>query len=72
MTFVEIDFEERAHGTMVTLRHRGWTALRPDHPARHGNVGADFDCMIGQWWGGLMTSLREHVVARGSAEQPPE
>lgn len=65
VTFVEIDFEAKAHGTMVTLRHRGWTALRPDHPARHGNTGSDFDRMIGQWWGGLMTALREHVGRKG-------
>ena len=64
VTFVEIDFEAKAHGTMVTLRHHGFAALRPDHPARHGNVGADFDRMIGQWWGALMTALREHVAAK--------
>jgi uncharacterized protein YndB with AHSA1/START domain len=64
VTFVEIEFEPKAHGTMVTVRHHGWTALRPDHPARHGNVGAPFDRMLGLWWGELMTSLREHVAAR--------
>lgn len=67
VTFVEVDFEAKAHGTMVTVRHRGWSALRPDHPARHGNVGAAFDRMIGLWWGELMTSLREHVAARARA-----
>jgi len=63
-TFVEVEFVAKAHGTMVTVRHRGWAALRPDHPARHGNVGADFDRMIGMWWGDLLTSLREHVATR--------
>lgn len=62
VTWVEIDFEAKGHGTMVTLRHRGWAALRPDHPARHGNVGGDFDRMIGMWWGELLTALREHAA----------
>ena len=66
-TFVEVEFVAKAHGTMVTVRHRGWAALRPDHPARHGNVGADFDRMIGMWWGDLLTSLREHVTTRVGA-----
>jgi uncharacterized protein YndB with AHSA1/START domain len=63
ITFVEVEFAAKGHGTMVTVRHRGWAALRPDHPARHGNVGSDFDRMIGMWWGDLLTSLREHVAA---------
>lgn len=63
-TFVEISFEEQGDGTMVTVRHRGWSALPDDHPARHGKVGADFARMIGMWWGGLLTSLREHVDQR--------
>ncbi len=64
-TFVEVSFEEQGEGTMVTVRHRGWSALPDDHPARHGKVGADFARMIGLWWGGLLTSLREHVDQRG-------
>lgn len=63
-TFVEVSFEEQGEGTMVTVRHRGWSALPDDHPARHGKVGADFARMIGLWWGGLLTSLREHVDQR--------
>lgn len=63
-TFVEISFEEQGDGTMVTVRHRGWSALPDDHPPRHGKVGADFARMIGMWWGGLLTSLREHVDQR--------
>lgn len=63
-TFVEVSFEEQGEGTMVTVRHRGWSALPDDHPARHGKTGADFARMIGMWWGGLLTSLREHVDQR--------
>ena len=63
-TFVEVSFEAQGEGTMVTVRHRGWSALPDDHPARHGKTGADFARMIGMWWGGLLTSLREHVDQR--------
>ena len=67
-TMVEVDFVAKGEGTMVTVRHRGWAALRPDHPARHGNVAAAFDRMIGLWWGDLLTALREHVAATHSMD----
>lgn len=67
-TFVEVRFEPMGEGTMVTVRHRGWSALPEDHPARHGLVGAAFSRMIGMWWGDLMTALREHVEARAPRE----
>jgi uncharacterized protein YndB with AHSA1/START domain len=63
-TFVEVAFEPSPNGTLVTVRHRGWSALRADHPARHGLIGPAFSRMIGLWWGELMTSLREHIAAR--------
>jgi uncharacterized protein YndB with AHSA1/START domain len=59
LTEVEVEFKPTANGTLVTVTHRGWAALRPDHPARHGQQGADFARMIGLWWGDQMTSLRE-------------
>ena len=63
-TFVEVEFVEQGEGTLVTVRHRGWAALRPDHPARHGEQGAELSRRIGLWWGELMTALREHVDER--------
>ena len=63
-TSVEVTFEQSESGTLVTVRHRGWSKLPEDHPARHGLVGAEFSRMIGLWWGQLMTSLREHVETR--------
>jgi uncharacterized protein YndB with AHSA1/START domain len=60
-TEVEVEFKPTASGTLVTVTHRGWATLRPDHPARHGLLGADFARMIGLWWGDQMTSLREFV-----------
>lgn len=66
-TVVEVRFEAMGRGTNVTVQHRGWSALRDDHPARHGKVGAELARMIGMWWGELMTSMREHVTATRSA-----
>jgi len=63
-TSVEVTFTESASGTLVTVRHRGWSSLPEDHPVRHGLVGPAFSRMIGLWWGQLMTSLREHVETR--------
>jgi uncharacterized protein YndB with AHSA1/START domain len=63
-TVVEVRFEPSPSGTLVTVQHRGWSALPDDHPVRHGKVGAEFICMIGMWWRELMTSLREHVASR--------
>ena len=63
-TEVEVSFDPSASGTLVTLTHRGWSRIRPDHPARHAKEVPEFVRMIGLWWGDLMTSLREHAEAR--------
>jgi uncharacterized protein YndB with AHSA1/START domain len=65
-TEVEVRFEGTHTGTRVTVQHRGWSAIRPDHPARHGLEGAAFSRMIGLWWGELMTALREFIETRGA------
>lgn len=64
LTIVEVSFQPSGEGTLVTVRHRGWSALPDDHPARHGLTGAAFSRMIGMWWGDLLTSLREHAAER--------
>lgn len=63
-TLVEVSFEPSNDGTLVTVRHSGWSVLPEDHPARHGLSGRDFSRMIGLWWGELMTSFREQVSER--------
>jgi len=65
-TLVEVTFEPSSDGTLVTVRHGGWSTLREDHPARHGLVGAAFSRTMGLWWGELLTSLREHVAGRAT------
>jgi uncharacterized protein YndB with AHSA1/START domain len=60
-TEVQVTFADRGDRTEVALVHRGWADLRPDHPVRHGEQPAVFIGRMGLWWGGLLTSLREHV-----------
>ena len=63
-TELEVRFEPSGEGTMVTLQHRGWSSLRPDHPARHGLESAAFCRMLGLWWSDLLTSMRELIATR--------
>ncbi|MEO8103167.1 MAG: hypothetical protein ABI790_11600 [Betaproteobacteria bacterium] len=60
-TEVEVLFSPSASGTRVTVIHRGWSALRRDHPARHGLIGAEFIRMIGLWWGEQLKALIAHA-----------
>jgi uncharacterized protein YndB with AHSA1/START domain len=63
-TEVEVRFAPTASGhTQVSVEHRGWAAIRPDHPVRHGEDVAVFIRTVGMWWGDLLTSLRR----RGSS-----
>jgi uncharacterized protein YndB with AHSA1/START domain len=57
-TEVEVVFEPSPSGTLVTVCHRGWNQIRPDHPVRHGEASAQFLRHMGMWWGDLLTSLR--------------
>lgn len=63
-TEVDVRFEPSPSGTQVTVIHRGWSRIRPDHPARHGQAVAPFIRSLGMWWGDLMTSLRLRATAR--------
>ncbi len=60
-TEIEVLFEPAGGGTRVTVQHRGWAALRPDHPARHNLAGSAFSRMMGLWWGDQLTALRERA-----------
>jgi uncharacterized protein YndB with AHSA1/START domain len=65
VTQVEITFTRTESGrTQVVLVHRGFAALRPDHPVRHGQPPAEFTGRLGMWWGQLLTSFREHARDR--------
>lgn len=68
-TEVEVRFEAAGSGSRdgyrVTVAHRGWSTLRPDHPARHGKPPPEVVRMLGMWWGDQMTSLR--MLCAGNA-----
>jgi uncharacterized protein YndB with AHSA1/START domain len=69
-TEVDVRFERAGSGTRVTVEHRGWSTIRPDHPARHGKPVPEFLRMIGLWWGDLLTALRLHAAARSEDPAP--
>ena len=66
VTEVEVRFDASDKGTRVTLEHRGWDALRGDHPVRHGQHGRELSARIGADWGQLMGAYRQHAGARSS------
>lgn len=57
-TEVEVTFAPSTSGTRVTVEHRGWSAIRADHPVRHGQDVAAFIRMMGLWWGEQLTAMR--------------
>jgi len=61
-TEVEVRFERSPSGTNVTLVHRGWARIRPDHPVRHGEDVSVFTRSLASWWGGLLTAFRMRAV----------
>jgi uncharacterized protein YndB with AHSA1/START domain len=50
VTEVDIGFTPVAEGTRLTLEHRGWDTLPPDHPARHGLEERRFLLINARWW----------------------
>lgn len=70
-TEVEVRFEPSPSGTLVTVVHSGWAAIRPDHPARHGKAVPLFLRELSSWWGGLMSTYREVVLTRRSTPTAP-
>jgi uncharacterized protein YndB with AHSA1/START domain len=70
-TLVEVTFTPQGEGTMVRVVHRGWSTIRPDHPARHGQDVVAFLRSMGMWWGDLLTALREHAGSRSTPPSEP-
>jgi uncharacterized protein YndB with AHSA1/START domain len=63
-TEVEVRFDDAPGGTMVSVEHRGWSSLPPDHPARHGLADLQFSGMMGMWWAELLGALRDMLDGR--------
>jgi uncharacterized protein YndB with AHSA1/START domain len=62
-TEVDVCFQPSPSGTLVTVRHSGWSRLKADHPVRHGQDTPAFLRRMGLWWGDLASALREHVFS---------
>jgi hypothetical protein len=62
---VDIVFAPQGCATLVTLTHSGWSAIRSDHPVRHGKPLAPFVRDIGMWWDALLGRLRVHALRGG-------
>jgi uncharacterized protein YndB with AHSA1/START domain len=62
-TEVEVTFEPLGAGTKVTVTHRGWAAIRDDHPARHGEAAEAFIGTLGRWWAEQLRIYRMQATA---------
>jgi uncharacterized protein YndB with AHSA1/START domain len=60
-TEVEVTFEARGAGTLVTVTHRGWGQIRADHPARHGQDDVAFLRRLGLWWTDLLRGFERRL-----------
>ena len=58
-TEIEVLFTARGEKTLVSLAHRGFGALRADHPVRHGQDGPGTIRSFGLWWRDQFASLLE-------------
>jgi uncharacterized protein YndB with AHSA1/START domain len=59
VTEVDIGFAAVAEGTRLTLEHRGWDTLPPDHPARHGMEEGRFLLIHARWWEDQFAALED-------------
>lgn len=62
VTHVDVRFVASGGGTRVVLEHRGWAAIRGDHPVRHGKAAGPFLAELGMWWAALIGALGEHAT----------
>ena len=58
VTEVDIAFAAIQGGTRLTLEHRGWGTLPPDHPARHGLEDRRLLLIQARWWEHQFDRLR--------------
>ena len=73
-TEVEITFEAVGIDTRVTVIHRGWDSIPPEHTARHRFPDAIFLRRCGEWWQVLLGRVRAQCLlraTRAAATCPP-
>lgn len=56
-THVEVRFEAVGDETRVTVEHRGWDAIPPEHVARHGFPLHVFQMRQAEYWRALLASM---------------
>jgi uncharacterized protein YndB with AHSA1/START domain len=62
-TDVEVRFEAVGAETRVSVEHRGWDSVPPEHVARHRFPDGIFLQRHGEYWQRLLLSLRQWLAA---------
>jgi uncharacterized protein YndB with AHSA1/START domain len=57
VTTVEVRFESVGADTRVTVEHRGWDGIPPQHAARHGFPLNAFQLQLAEYWRSLLAAL---------------
>lgn len=60
-TEVEVRFEPVGKETRVTVEHRGWDRVPPEHVAKHGFPEPLFMRRQGEWWTELLEALADRA-----------
>jgi uncharacterized protein YndB with AHSA1/START domain len=60
--FDQTGFKPSGAETRVTVEHRGWDAIPPEHVARHGFPDRVFLLRHAEWWRAQLERLRESTV----------
>lgn len=68
-THVEVRFEVVGAETRVTVEHRGWDTVPPEHVARHRFPDPVFLQRHGEWWQDLLASYRRQAGQVHEEEQ---
>ena len=61
VTEVDVRFEAVGGETRVTVEHRGWDAIPPQHVARHGFELMLFQRRLGEHWRELLKGMSEGI-----------
>jgi len=63
-TEIEVRFEAVGAETRVTVEHRGWDSVPPEHVARHGFANMVFLRRHGEWWQVMLERLKTRLTGR--------
>ncbi|MBL8547534.1 MAG: SRPBCC domain-containing protein [Hyphomonadaceae bacterium] len=63
-TYVEVRFEPLGAGARVTVEHRGWDAIPPEHAARHGFPLVVFQMRQAEHWRTLLGAVGNRIDER--------